>query len=110
MKTRETAKKGLYIGAGAGLVLFAIAGLLPGSFIGGVIGLNLAGSIFGTPLGSAILPRLIVGVSMVLGILVSGLVFVAGTSILGWAAGYTMDAVKAVKEAKTGMEATVKTK
>ena len=111
MKTRETAKKGLYIGAGAGLVLFAIAGLLPGSFIGGVIGLNLAGSIFGTPLESAILPRMIVGVSMVLGILVSGLVFVAGASIFGWAAGYAMDAVRAVKEAKAiGMEATVKTK
>ncbi|KAF0143357.1 MAG: hypothetical protein FD156_488, partial [Nitrospirae bacterium] len=28
MKTKEMAKKGLYIGAGAGLVLFAIIGLL----------------------------------------------------------------------------------
>ena len=65
MKTREMAKKGLYIGAGAGLVLFAIIGLLPGSFIGGVIGLNIAGSIFGTPVSSAVLPRIIVGASMV---------------------------------------------
>ena len=50
MKTeKDIAKKGLYVGAGAGLVLFAIIGLLPGSFIGGVVGLNIAGSIFGYP-------------------------------------------------------------
>lgn len=94
MKTRQGAKKGLYIGAGAGLVLFAILGLLPGSFIGGVIGLNIAGSIFGHPLGGAILPRIIVGASMVLGILVAGLVFVAGTSIIGWLIGSVIDTVR----------------
>lgn len=31
MKTREIAKKGLYIGTGAGPILFALVGLLPGS-------------------------------------------------------------------------------
>lgn len=104
MKTREGAKKGLYIGAGAGLVLFAILGLLPGSFIGGVIGLNIAGSIFGHPLGAALLPRMIVGASMVLGILVAGVVFVAGTSIIGWLIGSAVDTVRYGKTA--GMEAT----
>jgi hypothetical protein len=94
MKKKEMAKRGLYIGAGAGLVLFSIIGLLPGSFIGGVIGLNIAGSIFGTPLGTSLLPRLIVGASMLLGILTAGLVFVVGTSVLGWIGGYAVDAVR----------------
>lgn len=104
---REAAKKGLYIGAGAGLVLFAIVGLLPGSFIGGVIGLNIAGSIFGAPLGGAILPRLVVGISMLLGVLIAGIVFVAGTSIIGWLTGYAVDAIRYSRTAGiAGMQAT----
>jgi len=108
MKTREIAKKGLYTGAGVGLVLFAITGLLPGSFIGGMIGLNIAGSIFGTPLEASLIPRIIVGASMVLGIIVSGMVFVVGSSLLGWLVGSAVDTVKYGK--KTAAEATVKTK
>ncbi len=92
MKTREGAKKGLYIGAGAGLVLFAIIGFLPGSFVGGVIGLKIAGTILGSPVEASLLPRFIVGASMLLGILVSGLILIIGTSLLGWAAGYVLDA------------------
>ena len=107
MKTKEMAKKGLYIGAGAGLVLFAIIGLLPGSFLGGVVGLHIAGSIFGTPVGSALLPRLIVGVSMVLGIFIAGVVFVVGTSLLGWLIGHAVDAIK---ESKAAVEAEAKNK
>jgi len=97
MKTRETARKMAYIGAGAGLVLFAILGLLPGSFIGGVIGLNIAGSLFGMPVSSALLPRVIVGVSMLLGVLVSGIIFVAGSTVAGWLIGYVIDSLKAGK-------------
>jgi hypothetical protein len=97
MKTREMAKKMAYIGAGAGLVLFAIIGLLPGSFIGGVIGLNIAGSLFGMPVSSALLPRLIVGISMLLGVLVSGIIFVAGSTVAGWLIGYVIDSLKAGK-------------
>jgi len=94
MKTDRMAKKGLYIGAGTGLVLFAIIGLLPGSFIGGVIGINIASSIFGTPLSTALMPRMIVGASMVLGICVAGMVFVVGASIAGWVVGHVIDTVK----------------
>ncbi len=108
MKTREGAKKGLYIGAGVGIVLFAIAGLLPGSFIGGMIGLNIAGSIFGMPLEASLMPRLIVGASMILGIIVSGMVFVVGSSILGWLVGTAVDTLRYGKE--TTADAVVKTK
>ncbi len=104
MKTRETAKKMAYIGAGAGLVLFAVIGLLPGSFLGGVVGLNIAGSLFGMPVSSALLPRLIVGISMLLGVLVSGIIFISGSTILGWLIGYVIDSLKAGKAAPVEVE------
>ena len=99
MKTGEMARKMAYIGAGAGLVLFAVAGLLPGSFLGGVVGLNIAGSLFGMPVGSAILPRLIVGISMLLGVLVSAIIFIAGSAVIGWLIGYVFDSLTVGKAA-----------
>jgi hypothetical protein len=98
MKTeKEIAKKGLYVGAGAGLVLFAVMGLLPGSLLGGVVGLNIAGIIFGYPVGTQIAARAIVAASMLFGILVSGIVFTAGLSFLGWAIGSLIEALIAKK-------------
>lgn len=90
-------RKGLYIGAAVGLVLFAVIGLLPSSFIGGVLGLKIAGHIFGTPLGVAVLPRMVVGLSMLLGILITGFIFVVGLSIAGWLCGHVIDVVRAGK-------------
>lgn len=97
MKTREMAKKAAYIGAGVGLALFAIIGFLPGSFIGGVVGLNIAGSLFGTPLTSTLITRLIVGSSMLLGIMVSCLIFVVGSTTLGWLIGNVIDSIRVGK-------------
>jgi hypothetical protein len=94
MKDNGMAKKGLYIGAGAGLMLFAILGLLPGSVIGGMIGINIAGSFFGLPLEATILSRLIVAGSMILGVCMSGVVFVVGASSLGWLMGHLADTVR----------------
>jgi hypothetical protein len=88
MKDREIAKKGLYIGAGAGLVLFAIIGLLPGSFIGGMIGINVAGSLFGMPLEASLISRIIVGISMIFGIFTAGVALVIGTAVAGWLMGH----------------------
>ena len=97
-ENRRNDKKGLYIGAEGRACALCNNRIAPGSFIGGVIGLNIAGSIFRTPVSSAVLPRIIVGASMVLGILVSGLVFVTNTSLLGWLAGHAMDAIRVGKE------------
>src|SRR5271169_4151298 len=76
------AKKGFYIGAGAGLLMFVAVGLLPSSFIGGFIGLQIGRHLFGTALAATVLPRVIVGLSMILGILVAGLFFVGSSSII----------------------------
>lgn len=95
MKANEMARKGLYIGAGAGLVLFAVIGLLPGSVIGGMVGINIAGSLFGLPLEATMLSRMIVAAGMILGVCLSGVVFVVGGSSLGWLAGHAADLVRA---------------
>jgi len=109
-KTGDTTKKGLYAGVGAGLVLFALIGLLPGSFAGGVVGINIAGAIFGLPLSAAALPRLIVAASMLFGVMLSGLVFVSGGAVIGWFAGTVIDALKESKTMTIGHMHTVRIK
>lgn len=94
MKTTARTYKGLYIGAAAGVVIFAVTGLLPGSFTGGVIGLNMASALFGVPVEPTLLPRLIVAASMVLGVMVSGFTCVVGCSVMGWAAGRAVEEVR----------------
>jgi hypothetical protein len=80
-------RKTAYIGAGAGMVLFAIFGLLPGSLLGGAAGIKLAGMLFGLPLESGIISRLIVLVSMLVGVMASGITIVTATATMGWLAG-----------------------
>ncbi len=96
------ARKGAYIGAGAGLVLFAIFGLLPGSLLGGAAGLNVAGWLFGLPLQPGLLSRAIVLLSMLVGVLVAGIVMVTATSLVGWLAGRLVqgEAKEETKEAE----------
>lgn len=86
------AKKTAYVGAGAGLVLFALFGLLPGSLMGGAAGINIAGWLFGLPLEPGLLPRVIVLVSMLAGVLVSGVGIVTAASTLGWIIGRVLEA------------------
>jgi len=95
------ARKGAYIGAGAGLVLFAIFGLLPGSLIGGAMGINVAGWLFGLPLEPGLISRVIVLASMLVGVLVAGIVMVTATSTVGWLLGRLVEgaAHKEEKEA-----------
>ncbi len=100
MKSMNTSQKGLYVGTGVGLILFVLVGLLSGSLVGGIIGLKLAGSIFGAPLEGALLARVIVAISMMAGVFISALMFIGGTGVLGWIAGYLYDSM-----GKTGEEA-----
>lgn len=105
MKTSDLSKKGLYAGAIIGIISFALIGLLPSSFIGGVLGLKIANHIFGLPLGMAIMPRAIVGITMVLGVLVTGVIFVVGLSFMGWLCGYLIEVIKAKKSEVTELQA-----
>lgn len=92
MKMKITiARKTAYIGAGAGLVLFAIFGLMPGSLLGGAMGINIAGWLFGLPLQPGLISRIIVLASMLIGVLVAGVVIVTATSTVGWLVGKVLE-------------------
>lgn len=80
-----------YLGAGVGLTLFAIFGLLYGSFLGGVIGLNIVNAVSGAPLSSSIIARVIVALGMITGILMACAIFVVGCGALGWLIGFIID-------------------
>jgi hypothetical protein len=84
-------RKTAYIGAGAGLVLFAIFGLLPGSLLGGAVGIKLAGMFFGLPLDPGIVSRVIVLASMLVGVMVAGITSVTATTSLGWLVGKVLE-------------------
>lgn len=100
MKTRETAKRGLYVGIGAGLVIFVLAGLLPGSLIGGVVGLKVIEVVFGGPMTAEILPRMILALSMIIGVLASAVVCVLGPGLIGWSVGYMIDSARVAVEVR----------
>jgi len=97
MKTM-IARKTAYIGAGAGLVLFALFGLMPGSLLGGAMGINIAGWLFGLPLKSGLISRIIVLASMLIGVLVSGIAIVTATSAVGWLVGKVLESGARTKE------------
>ena len=84
-------RKSTYIGAGAGLVLFALFGLLPGSLLGGAAGIKIAGLFFGLPLEPGILSRAIVLASMLVGVMVSGITIITATSTMAWLTGRVME-------------------
>ena len=98
MKT-TIARKTAYIGAGAGLVLFALFGLMPGSLLGGAMGISIAGWLFGLPLDPGLVSRVIVLASMLIGVLVAGIVMVTATSTIGWLVGKALEAGSHAKEA-----------
>lgn len=84
-------RKTAYIGAGAGLVLFALFGLLPGSLLGGAAGIKLAGLFFGLPLDPGLLSRAIVLSSMLVGVVVAGITIITATATLGWLVGRVLE-------------------
>ncbi len=86
-------RKATFVGAGAGLVLFVMFGLLPGSLLGGAAGLKFAELFFGLPLEPGLMSRAIVLASMLVGVLASGITIVTATSAAGWLVGNTADAM-----------------
>ncbi len=91
-------RKTAYIGAGAGLVLFALFGLMPGSLLGGAMGINIAGWLFGLPLQPGLISRMIVLASMLIGVVVAGIVIVTASSTIGWLVGKVLESGAQAKE------------
>jgi hypothetical protein len=84
MKNAGFLKSAAYMLGGCGAVLFLIFGLFPGSYLGGTIGLNVAGILLGLPVTSGIFSRWIVAASMAMGVVVSGIMFVTAAATGGW--------------------------
>jgi len=89
MKTRM-AQKAAYIGIGLGLTVFTIYGLMPGAFLGGVMGLHMANMVTGAA-GASVLARMLVAGGMVMGVCTAALIVTVTTGTLGWALGSLMD-------------------
>lgn len=102
MKNRMTIQ-GAYLGAGAGLVLFALFGLLPGSFLGGAAGLKAAGMLFGLPLEPTLAARAIVLMAMLAGVAVAGIVIVTACSTVGWLIGRLAESAEHHHEMREAM-------
>ena len=100
MERGELAKKGLYAGTGAGLILFVLVGLFPGSLIGGAAGLYISNLLMGGAVESSLIPRMIIALSMVAGVMGSAAVFVIGTSVAGWTVGSVLEAIQGQSEAE----------
>ena len=103
MKERIT-KKMTYLGVGAGLVLFTIFGLFPGLLLGGIAGLSMAGALFGTPVEQGIIARTLIALSMLLGVMVSGAIFVTISSAAGWLVGSAIDVLRGTKKSLKTVE------
>jgi hypothetical protein len=99
MDEKKFARQLTYMGAGCGLVLFGLFGFLPGSFLGGVMGLNVVGIFLGIPVTSGVLARMIVAGFMIIGVMVSGIMFIMASSTAGWLLGSVVDTLRVQKKA-----------
>jgi hypothetical protein len=72
---------------------------MPGAYMGGILGLNMAYTIFGMDVGPSLVHRILTAVGMLTGVMVAGLMFVVSGACLGWLAGLVAETVKRKREA-----------
>jgi hypothetical protein len=94
MQEKKYSKNFSLIGAGVGVVLFAVFGLLTSFFIGGVMGVNLAEKFLGYPLTSAVIGRLIISASIGVSVTVAAIMSIGLSSLAGWLIGAIVETVK----------------
>ena len=75
------------IGAGVGIAMFLVTGMLPALVYGGYAGLLLAGGILGRPVEATLLARGLVVFGMVLGVAAVASLFAVGGAAIGAAFG-----------------------
>jgi len=106
-KNTVVVKKCGLIGAGIGIALFAVFGLMQGALIGGTAGMAIANYIFGSGtlaiMADELLPRIVLAASMLAGVAASCIAFVVAGSVAGAAGGYLLSLLVSVPEgAKDG--------
>ena len=102
----QLAKKTGLIGAGVGLALFALFGLLEGSLIGGTVGLGIVNSFVGAQEDLTLLSRAVVAASMLTGVILAGIICVVLSSSAGWAMGYVIGWLSEPKAVPSEMDKT----
>jgi hypothetical protein len=89
---KNIAKTTGLIGAGIGLALYAVFGLMQSVMLGGTAGVLMSGEIYGPGTfevnGGALLARVIVGGGMLSGALVALVMFVVAGAVVGAVPGY----------------------
>ncbi|MFN3407062.1 MAG: hypothetical protein ACK40E_04960 [Caldimicrobium sp.] len=91
MLAKLDSKKGIYIGTGAGLLLFVLLGFFPSAMVGGYVGLKLAELIVG-PGSLGIVARILSAISMIGAVLVTAVVFIFGGALIGYAISRRLEA------------------
>ena len=71
------------IGAAVGLAIFLGVAMLPAALYGGYAGVLIAGGIFGTPLASTFLVRVLIMGGMILGTIGVGALFTVSGAVAG---------------------------
>ena len=96
-------KAGTKIGAGVGIAVFLIFGVVPGFYFGSYGTLVLLSHLMGGPVGPTTIVRMLTVVGIVLGIFCVGSVSIVLGSVFGTAMGYVIDLVAGLgkKEAAT---------
>ena len=87
MNTKDLARKTGYVGGWIGVVLSLFFAVLPGIFVGGWIRLKVSGLIFGAPLDATMPVKIIMVACMLWGLLAASIIFIAGSSLIGYAIG-----------------------
>lgn len=99
---QELAKKSALIGAGVGLVLYALFGLLQGALLGGTAGVLFTNWVFGAGameiMAGELITRAIIAGAMLAGVLVSLVMFVTITATVGYILGSVLGVVAGERE------------
>ena len=88
---RKKSKTFAYVGAGIGLTLFALFGLMYGSFFGGIIGLQISGQLFESATEFGMLQKIVVLLGVLFGVLLAAIACVAGSSLICYFIGSVAD-------------------
>lgn len=104
MTTRkQIANKSALVGAGVGLVIYVLFGLLQGALLGGTAGVLFTNWVFGPGamevMAGELITRAIIGGAMLTGVLVALVMCITVTSVIGYIAGSILGAVAESGEA-----------
>jgi len=85
---KNTMAAGTRIGAVAGMILFAVFGLVPGAYIGSFGAVSMLAAITGGPVEPSLIMRLLIVVGALVGVGVSAVIGIVGGAIAGTGLGY----------------------